>query len=151
MKLRAHLCFGGTCEAAFRFYQQVLGGELVTLLRYGDSPLAEQTPAPMRSKILHASLVLGSQELLGVDVAPEEHRPPAGYFVLVNLDDPVRAKDVFAALSAGGEIRMPFQPTFWSPGFGVLVDRFGIPWEVNCESAVTPNRPESPGDSTLAP
>ena len=134
MKLRAHLCFGGTCEAAFRFYQQVLGGELGTLLRYGDSPLAAQTPAAMQGKILHASLVLGSQELLGVDVAAEEHRAPAGYFVLVSLDDPERAEAVFAALSAGGEVRLPFQPTFWSLGFGVLVDRFGIPWEVNCES-----------------
>jgi PhnB protein len=135
VKIRAHLCFDGTCEAAFRFYQETLGGQLVTMLRYGESPLADTTPASMRDKILHASLVLGSEELLGVDVAPDDHRPPAGYFVLLNVPELARARDVFAALSAGGSVRMPFQSTFWSPGFGVLVDRFGIPWEVNCESA----------------
>ena len=135
MKLRTHLCFGGTCEAAFRFYQEILGGQLVTMLRYGESPLAATTPASMRDKILHASLVFGSEELLGVDVAPEDHRPPAGYFVLLNVPELARARAVFSALSAGGSVRMPYQATFWSAGFGVLVDRFGIPWEVSCESA----------------
>ena len=138
MKICTHLCFDGTCEAAFRAYQEILGGTITTMLRYGDTPLAEQTPAHMRSKIIHASLVIGAHELLGVDVMPENRRAPSGYFVTVSIDDPVRAKEVFLALSEGGEVGMPFQSTFWSPGYGVLVDRFGIPWEVNCEQERTP-------------
>ena len=146
MKISAHLCFDGTCEEAFRFYQQILGGVITTMLRYGESPLAQQTPAHMRSKIIHATLVIGAHELLGADIALAERTVPAGYFVTVGVPDPVRAEEVFRALSSDGEVRMPFQKTFWSAGFGVLVDRFGIPWEVNCEQTVGSAQPGAPAD-----
>jgi PhnB protein len=70
-----------------------------------------------------------------------EHKAPTGFFVTVGVPDPVRAAEIFRALSSGGEVGMPFQQTFWSAGFGVLVDRFGIPWEVNCEQAPASARP----------
>ncbi|HEY5810706.1 MAG TPA: VOC family protein [Povalibacter sp.] len=138
MRLSTHLCFDGTCEAAFGFYQHVLGGSIKTMLRYGDSALAEQTPAHLRSRIIHATLDLGMNELLGADLMPDQHRPAAGFFVTLSVADAQRARDIFTALSEGGEIRMPFAATFWSPGFGVLVDRFGTPWEINCETASGP-------------
>lgn len=133
MRISVHLCFNGACEAAFHFYQQVLGGTITAMLRYGDSPVAEQMPAQLRDKILHATLDLGTCELLGVDLMPEQTQPAKGFFATLSLRDPARAREIFAALSDGGEVRMPFEKTFWSDGFGVVTDRFGVPWEIACE------------------
>ena len=133
MKIRAHLSFDGQCEAAFRTYQRLLGGELATMLTYGASPMAKHTPAEMHDKILHATLKIGDQELLGADVAPSDFERPQGFSVVLNPTEPVEGKRVFRALAEGGNVRVPFQETFWSPGYGMVVDRFGIPWEINCE------------------
>ena len=135
MRFSVHLCFDGQCEEAFRTYQQVLGGQLVTLLKYGDSPLAAQTPIEWQNRILHATLNLGVYELLGADLPSTEYGRPQGFFVTLSLSDFAKAQHIFAALAEGGEIKMPFQPTFWAAGFGVLVDRFGVPWEINCGQA----------------
>lgn len=136
MRISAHLCFDGSCEAAFRFYQRVLGGRLQTLLTYGDSPLAERTPPHLRGRILHATLRLDECDLFGADLLPEQHRPAAGFFVLLSVEDVDRGREIFTALAEGGEVLVPFERTFWSPGFGALVDRFGTPWEVSCEGLV---------------
>lgn len=135
MRFSAHLCFDGQCEEAFRTYQQVLGGQLVTLLKYGESPLAGQTLPAWRDRILHATLDLGEYELLGADTPPTEYERPQGFFVTLSLRDLAQAQRIFAALAEGGEIKMPLQQTFWAAGFGVLVDRFGVPWEINCAQA----------------
>jgi PhnB protein len=127
--------FDGTCEEAFRFYQQLLGGTLQTMLTYGDSAMANQTPEHLRKRILHATLVGDTCELLGADVMPQDYQRPAGYAVVLSLAGIDRAREIFTQLSAGGEVRFAFEPTFWSPGFGFVVDRFGTPWEVNCEAA----------------
>jgi PhnB protein len=132
MKISVHLSFDGQCEAAFRNYQLLLGGELATMLRYGESPMAKQTPEAMHDKILHATLKLEDQELLGADVAPSDFERPQGFSVVLNPTDPMEGKRVFCALAEGGNVRVPFQETFWSPGYGMVVDRFGVPWEINC-------------------
>ncbi len=135
MRVSAHLCFDGQCRAAFHFYQEVFGGRIASMLSYGESALAQQTPPHLRERIVHASLLLGEHELLGADVMPEDYRPPSGFFVLMSFPDAGQATRVFAALAQRGEIRLPFQPSFWSAGFGVVVDRFGTPWEIGCEQA----------------
>ena len=133
MRLSTHVSFDGTCEQAFRFYQQVLNGDLVTLLTYGQSPLAQSTPAEFHDRILHATLTVGSFELLGADVLPGQAERPQGFCITLSLPHLERAKEIFAALSEGGSVRMPLQETFWSPAFGLVTDRFGTPWEINCE------------------
>jgi PhnB protein len=131
MRITNHLCFNGNCEAAFRFYERLLGGRIQTLQTYGESPLAEQTPAHLRNRIIHATLNLGTQDLFGADVMPEDFEQPAGFFIALNVGDIERARTVFAALSEGGEVRMPFAQTYWSRGFGIVIDRFGTPWEIS--------------------
>jgi PhnB protein len=133
MRIRVHLSFDGRCEEAFRAYQRILGGELVTMLKYGESPMAADSPIEMHDKILHATLKIADQELLGADVAPGDFERPQGFSVVLDLLEPAEGKRVFGALAEGGSVRMPFQETFWSPGYGMLVDRFGVPWEINCE------------------
>jgi PhnB protein len=133
MRISCHLTFDGQCEVAFLAYQRLLGGEIRAMLTYGDSPLADQVPSAWQSRILHATLVVGDQELLGSDAFPDTYERPRGFSVMLSPADPARARDIFASLAEGGSVSTAFQPTFWSAGFGVLVDRFGVPWEVNCE------------------
>ncbi len=133
MQLNCHLTFAGNCEEAFRFYATTLGGAIDLMLAYGDSPLADQVPKEWQDKIVHATLVLGEGVLNGVDVRPEDYHPPQGFYVLVQTSDAAQSDRLFRLLSENGEVRMPLQKTFWSPSFGVLVDRFGVPWEINCQ------------------
>jgi len=134
MRANAHLTFRGECEAAFRFYEQTLGGQLITMLRYGDSPMAASVPPDWRDKIVHATLSLGDGSLLlGADVEPEHYQQPRGFYVLLTVATANDAQRVFSALAEGGRVEMALQKTFWSEAFGVVVDRFGVPWEVGCE------------------
>ena len=131
MRISPHLMFDGRCAEAFGRYQALLGGEL-RMLTFGDSPLASEIEPRWHERILHATLSLDGFELAGADVLPEQFARPQGFSVLLTLDDPGEARRIFDALSDGGEIHFPIQSTFWSDGFGVLVDRFAIPWEVTC-------------------
>jgi PhnB protein len=129
MEMSVHLCFDGRCEEAFRFYEQLLGGQIVTMLPYAKAPM--EVAADWRDKIVHATMMVGALRLSGADVAPEQYQRPQGFYVL--LSPAVDAgQRIFAALSENGTVVMPLQKTFWSPSFGVVVDRFGIPWEVSC-------------------
>jgi PhnB protein len=135
MKLYPHLSFNGECEAAFRFYAKCFGGDIVTMLAYGNSPMADQAPPEWRGKILHATLHFGDNILAGSDSLPGQYEQPKGFQVLLGIDDPVEAERIFNALAEGGTVLMPIQQTFWALRFGVLVDRFAVPWEINCEQA----------------
>jgi PhnB protein len=132
MNLSFHLTFEGKCEAAFAFYERCLGGTIVTMLRYGDSPMAAQTPQDWQDKIVHATIDIHGNTLAGADALPKDYAPPRGFFVLLDIDDPLNAERIFRSLSENGTVHMPIQETFWAARFGVLVDRFGIPWEINC-------------------
>ena len=132
MQISPHLCFDGQCEKAFRYYQQILGGTLETMLTYGDSPMAAEFESQWHDRILHATLRLDDYELLGADLRPKDYRKPQGFCVTLTIDELPEAERVFQSLASGGEIHVPFRPVFWSAGFGVLVDQFEVPWEINC-------------------
>jgi PhnB protein len=135
MKWYPHLAFNGQCEAAFKFYEQCLGGMIITMLTWAGSPMAQQAPEGFGEKILHATLTVGDNMLAGSDSLPGQHQQPQGFHILVGMDDPVEAERIFNALAENGKVQMPFQKTFWAAGFGVLTDSFGISWEINCEQA----------------
>ncbi len=135
MDLNPYLTFNGECEAAFKFYERCLGGKIEMLLTYGASPMAEQTPPEWRSKVMHARLVVGDKVLMGSDAPPDRYEGAKGFSVSVGVEDPKAAERIFHALAEQGTVQMPIQQTFWSVRFGTLVDRFGIPWMVNCEQA----------------
>lgn len=131
-KVSIHLLFSGQCESAFRFYEQSIGGDNLTMLTYGDSPTAEQVPLEWRDKIVHATLAVGDTVLAGADVLPAQYERPQGFYILLEIANPREAARVFRSLGEGGEVRMPLQKTFWSEAFGVLTDQFGVSWEINC-------------------
>jgi len=133
MQLNPYLTFDGQCEAAFKFYERCLGGKIEFMLTHGDSPMAAQTPPEWRNKIMHARFVVGDKVLMGSDAPPERYHRPQGFSVSLSIDDPTEAERIFHALAERGAVQMPIQETFWAIRFGTLVDRFGIPWMVNCE------------------
>lgn len=135
MQLNPYLNFNGECEAAFRFYEQCLGGKMIFMMTHGESPMAEQVTPEWRNKIIHATLTVGDRVLMGSDAPPEHYEKPKGFSVSLSVENPQEAERIFNALAEKGRVQMPLQKTFWSTCFGTLVDRFGIPWMVSCEQA----------------
>ena len=132
MDICPYLDFNGECEAAFTFYEQCLGGTLGPIFRYAGTPLADQVPADWQDKVMHASLKVGNQVLMGADVAPDRYQAPKGFSLSLQLTDTDEAERIFPQLSASGKVVTPLQQTFWAARFGVVADRFGITWLINC-------------------
>ena len=132
MKLNAYLLFNGNCEEAVKFYEKCLGGKIIAMLTYAGTPAEQHVPPEMRNKILHARLDVGDQMLLASDCPPNQFYPPKGFSVSLIVDKPEDAERLFHALEEGGKVEMPIAQTFWAARFGMLTDRFGIPWMVNC-------------------
>jgi len=133
VRVSPHLTFAGQCEDAFNFYRALFGGELF-VVRYGDSPMARQVGPEWHSKVLHATLTVGTTVLTGTDVPLGQRQQAQGIYVLLSVDSG-DVERIFEALADGGRVAMPLQRTFWSKAFGALVDRFGIPWEVSATTA----------------
>jgi PhnB protein len=134
MQMSTYLSFRGDCEAAFTFYQRCLGGQLGPIFRYGGSPAADQAPADWQDKVMHGSVTVGGQVLMGADIVPDRYEPTRGVSLSLQMNDPAEAERIFGELAEGGRVRMPLEKTFWAERFGMVVDRFGIPWLVNCEA-----------------
>jgi PhnB protein len=132
MRLNPHLNFDGRCEEAFKFYEKCLGGKISFTMSYGDSPVADHVPADWRNKIIHATLNIGNDLLTAADAPPDRYQRPQGFHVTLGLADAAEAERIFKALSENGTVQMPLQETFWAIRFGMVADRFGIPWMVNC-------------------
>jgi len=133
MQLNPYISFDGRCAAAFKFYETCLKGKIVAMVTFGDTPMAEQSPPGWRDKIAHARLTVGDYVLMGSDASPEHYKKPQGFQVTINVDEPTEAERIFHALAEGGTVQMPIAETFWARRFGMLADKFGIPWMINCE------------------
>jgi PhnB protein len=133
MQISTSLNFKGDCEAAFKFYERCLGGQLGPIFRYAGTPMADQVPAGWSDKIMHCSLTVGGLLLMGGDVAPESYEQPKGFSLSVQIKVTDDAERVFHELARNGRVVMPLEKTFWAARFGMVVDRFGIPWLINCE------------------
>jgi PhnB protein len=131
-QLNPYLFFDGRCEAAFKFYAEVLGGKIGAMHSHAGTPAEGHVSPEWRDKIMHARLDVGDMVLMGSD-APEGREPPKGFSVTVNVAEPADAERIFTGLSQGGTVTLPLQETFFAARFGMCVDRFGIPWMVNCE------------------
>ena len=134
MAFHPYLNFGGNCREAFTRYQEIFGGELF-LLPMSDMPAddGQTVPPEQADLIMHAALTFDDNLLMASDAQPGEFGPVRGMYVNYAVADVAEAERVFKELSDGGTIEMPIGPTFFSPMFGVCVDRFGTPWMVNAE------------------
>jgi PhnB protein len=133
MKTSTVLSFKGDCEAAFKFYEQHLGGQPRGIFRYAGSPLENSVPPEWGDKIMHGSIVVGDHLLMGSDVGAQQYEEPKGFSLSLQISDTADAERLYQALAQNGRIVMPLEKTFWASRFGSVVDRFGIPWLINCE------------------
>lgn len=127
MKLNIQLNFGGNCEEAFRFYEQHLGGEVTAMMRQRDLPGA---PEGAGDAIVHATMNLGGTVLIGNDVPRERFERMRSAYLYLSVDSTEEAERVYGLLSAGGEVYMPLEETFYATRFSMLRDRFGVSWTV---------------------
>jgi len=133
MHVNPYLTFNGNCKEAFEFYEKAFGTKITFLMKNGDSPMADQGPAGWNDKVLHVAIKIGETMVFGSDTLPAHYRTPAGMSVSVDVKTVPEAEQIFAALSEDALITMPLQEVFWAQRFGMLTDRFGTPWMLNCE------------------
>ncbi|HEY8025460.1 MAG TPA: VOC family protein [Burkholderiaceae bacterium] len=132
-QLDPYLTFDGTCAEAMRFYASTLGGKIEMMMTHAESPMAAQTPAGSESRIMHARLALGDRILMASDsMVGMPYLGMHGFALSLMYPTVDEGRKVFDALATGGQVQMPFEKTFWAEGFGMLVDKFGTPWMVNC-------------------
>ena len=138
--VQPYIHFNGRCEEAIKYYQKALGAEVLMQMRFKESPEAPppgRLPPGFENKIMHAHIHFGEADLLmtdGPDGDPgkTEFR---GISVCLSVADEAEAKQFFDSLAKDGKAEMPFCKTFFSPGFGMVIDPFGIRWMVYTKPA----------------
>lgn len=132
--MEAYLSFNGNAAEALAFYVKSLGGKILFSMTFGESPMGAETPADHKGKIMHATLEARGKQIMASDLPPgmafEGYK---GFSLSVQAKDVKEGEQLFKALSEGGKVTMPYAATFWSPGFGMLEDKFGVPWMVNVD------------------
>jgi PhnB protein len=131
MRLIAYLNFSGQCGPAFDFYRDVFRGEITARFTYGESPMRDEIPAEGHGQLMHCQLEAAGAVLMGAD-GPPHAAQVQGTVVNIDLDSIEEAERIYAELSAGGEVQMPLQETFWAHRWAAFTDRYGKPWMVNC-------------------
>ena len=132
MQATPYLFFDGQCEAAFNFYAQCFGSQILASIKYGDHGACESLGPEARNRIMHTAMKLGSGMLLASDCPPGQFEKPQGFAVSVDVASPEEAERVFGQLSVNGNVTMPMAETFWAVRFGMVTDQFGIPWMIGC-------------------
>jgi PhnB protein len=133
MKLIPYLTFPGNCEEALNRYQKIFNGTLSDVSRFGDNP-NPQLPDDQKNKIMHARLAFGDNILMFSDTMPGGTIDFGnGISLSIGLTDETEARSIFSQLAEGGNITMPLEKQFWGALFGMVKDRYGINWMINCE------------------
>ena len=127
-----YLFFNGTCEEALRTYARVFGSPEPEMMRSSQAPEGESMGGNPDS-VMHGSVKIGDGILYASDYSRAE--PMAGNSICLTVPNTTEGRRLFDALAQNGAVEMPYEPTFWSPGFGAFTDRFGTRWMIDTESA----------------
>jgi len=133
MQIQPYLFFEGRCEEAIEFYKRAVGATVNMLMRNKDTPEPQQpgmVPPGSENKILHATIRIGDSDVLVSDGGCTGQPKFEGFSLSITVKSVAEADKLFAALSEGGQVRMPLSKTFFSPRFGMLADRFGVGWMI---------------------
>ncbi|MCT9810235.1 VOC family protein [Acidovorax sp. Be4] len=146
MQFIPYLNFDGNCAEAMAFYAKLFGGQVAHQMTFGEMPAGENMPPlpdSAKSRIMHAHLQIGEQALMASDAMPSTpgaaencgggYVKPQGLWVSIGVESAAEGQRIFDALAQGGTVAMPYAATFWSPGFGMVTDRFGTPWMLNTQ------------------
>jgi PhnB protein len=126
-----YLFFAGRMDEALEFYQQAIGAQVETVMRYHESPTPIEWPLPpgYEQKVMHCSFLVGETRIMASDGDGTESAF-GGFQLAITVDNEAEARQRFDALAAGGRVVMPLAATFWSPLYGMLIDRFGVGWMI---------------------
>lgn len=133
MQVQPYLNFSGRLDEAVAFYGKVLGAKVTFLMRYKEAPPEHQGPPEWADKVMHANIDFGESQIMASDGPPGHNAKFDGFALSVGAVSAEEGQRIFNALAEGGQVMLPYQKTFWAAGFGMLVDRFGLGWMVNCE------------------
>lgn len=134
MKVNPYLNFEGRCEEALEFYRKAVGAKVDAMMRCKDAPEPSQARPGLEDKILHSSFTVGSSTIMATDGYNKGNPNFNGITLAVTVANEAEAKLMFDALADGGKVMMPLAKTFFSPSFGMLADRFGVPWMIFTEA-----------------
>jgi PhnB protein len=128
-----YLSFDGNCAEAFDFYAELFGGKITGKMTYADMPMEMGMPDESKHLMMHEQLELPGGALLygGDSTSCSPHKPMTGLMLALNFPTADQAQSVFDRLADGGEVSMPFEPSFWSEKFGMVTDKYGIHWAIN--------------------
>ena len=126
MKLYTYVNYPGTCEEAFRFYEQYLGGKITMMVTHQQQPDTANVPQNWQNAILHARIEIGDTLLMGADI-PNAEPMRSAYLTLI-VDSVKEAERLYAVLSNGGHIFMKMEETSFASRFAMLRDKFGASW-----------------------
>jgi PhnB protein len=132
MQSNPYLTFDGTCREAMESYAKILDGKIVAMITHKDMPEAD-CPADWGDRIMHARLIFDGNVLMASDRIPGCDENMQGFSVALQTKSAEEAERIFNGLAERGNVRMPLQETSWAHKFGMLTDRFGTPWMINCE------------------
>lgn len=127
-----YIGFKGNCREAIEFYKNALNAEVLFTQTVGESPMSDMGPA---ENIMHCTIKVGGSTIMMCDDPRPDATSGGGSISLaIGLNDPEKAKQLFENLAQGGSVEMPLEKTFWAEAFGMLTDKFGIKWMVNCDA-----------------
>lgn len=138
MHVEPYLFFAGRCREAIDFYRDAIGAEATYVMQFKDAPEKSSVPPEWEDKIMHATLTIGqTQFMLSDGTGAEEGIPFKGFSLALTTGGNAEGERLLKALANGGSIDLPFQQTFWSSGFGMVTDKFGVLWMISVETRET--------------
>lgn len=136
VRMSPYLVMDGNAKEAIAFYEKALEATVIAVQTFGEMPADANHPLPDGAKdlILHAMLRVGETDLMFSDTFPGmAHHKGDNVTIALVTNDVAQSKQIFAALAEGGQVTMEMQETFWSPAYGQVTDKFGVPWQVTTE------------------
>lgn len=130
MDIKPYLFFNGQARDAATMYADIFGIDVPEMLTMEGMPADMDIPDERRNWVMHCDMMIGASGIYISDDVRANNPAMEGSSVMVSLPTATEAKRVFDRLAEGGEIRMIWEPSFWSAGFGTLTDKFGIRWMV---------------------
>ena len=138
MQLEPYLFFKGNCEEALNFYKDIFGGEIQGLSRWKEMPEGAGGPPvtpETEGRVMHADFRAPGVSFMASDASPGKTYGEGSISLSLGTNDLADAERVFNRLAEGGNVEMPMTDMFWGARFGMLTDKFGIDWMINCRTA----------------